>query len=195
MDNSDSRGDRPHGPAPASELNGDRPHGPAPASELGERRDPAVGPGGDRSKPEHGHETSDVSISAIVKFGVALAIATAVVGVGMWGLLRFFEVRRDEREVPVPSMVAANLQRTPSGPRLEADPLAPRRAVQAREDAVLTSYGWVDPKAGVARIPIDRAMELLVQRGLPPPGRVNAESLYLTGQTQEFSVDPRTPTP
>jgi hypothetical protein len=178
----------------AEDSRGDRPYGPAPASEL-KPRDSAVGPGGDRSRPEHGHETSDVSISAIVKFGVALAIATAVVGVGMWGLLRFFEVRRDEREVPVPSMVAANLQRTPSGPRLEADPLAPRRAVQAREDAVLTSYGWVDPKAGVARIPIDRAMELLVQRGLPPPGWVNAESLYLTGQTQEFSVDPRTPTP
>jgi hypothetical protein len=31
----------------------------------------------------------------------------------------------------------------------------------------LNSYGWVDEKAGVARIPIDRAMDLLVQRGVP----------------------------
>jgi hypothetical protein len=31
----------------------------------------------------------------------------------------------------------------------------------------LNSYGWVDQKAGVAHIPIERAMELLVQRGIP----------------------------
>jgi hypothetical protein len=132
-------------------------------------RDSAVGPGGDRSKPEAGHEASDVSIRPIVGFGIGLAIATALVGLAMLGLFRFFEARQGKRTEPVPPMVAANLRRTPSGPRLEPDPLAPRRAIQAREDAVLTSYGWVDPKAGVARIPIDRAMELLVERGLPPP--------------------------
>jgi hypothetical protein len=86
----------------------------------------------------------------------------------MWGVFRFFAAKQEKREEPVPPMVAANLRRTPSGPRLEPDPLAPRRAARAREDAVLGSYGWVDPNAGVARIPIDRAMELLVERGLPP---------------------------
>jgi hypothetical protein len=65
-------------------------------------------------------------------------------------------------------MVAASLRRTPPEPRLEPDPLAPRAAAQAREDAILASYGWVDRKAGIARIPIDRAMELLVEKGLPP---------------------------
>jgi len=150
----DSRGDRPHGPAPASDKH----------------PDPAVAPGGDGPKPEAGHEASDVSIRLIVGFGIGLAIATALVSVAMWGLFRFFEAGQEKRREPVPPMVAANLRRTPSGPRLEPDPLAPRRAVQAREDAALTSYGWVDPKAGVARIPIDRAMELLVERGLPPPG-------------------------
>lgn len=179
-------------------------------------RDPAVAPGGGRSKPEAGHEASDVSIRAIVRFGLGLGIATVVTGVAMWGLFRFFAARQDKREEPVPPMVAANLRRTPSGPRLEPDPLAPRLAARAREDAVLESYGWVDPSAGVARIPIDRAMELLVERGLPPPrpmappaavtpgpgngkrypNRDNAESLSQTGQTQGFSVDPtRTPTP
>jgi hypothetical protein len=65
-------------------------------------------------------------------------------------------------------MVAANLRRTPSGPRLEPNPLAPRLAARAREDALLGGYGWVDANAGVARIPIDRAMEILVEKGLPP---------------------------
>jgi len=141
----DSRGDRPHGPAPATELNRDR------------------------SKPEAGHETSDVSIRPIVKFGIALAIGAAVTSVAMWGLFRFFEARQEKREEPVPPMVAANLKRTPREPRLEPDPLGPRLAMRAREEALLFSYGWVDRGAGVARIPIDRAMELLVERGLPPP--------------------------
>jgi hypothetical protein len=133
-----------------------------------DRRDPAGAPGGDRPAPTAGHETSDVSIRAIVRFGLALAIGTAVISVAMWGLFRFFEARQEKRQERVPPMVAANLHRTPSGPRLEPDPLAPLRAARAREDSVLGSYGWVDPGAGVARIPIDRAMELLVERGLPP---------------------------
>ena len=45
--------------------------------------------------------------------------------------------------------------------------------MRAAEDAVLQSYGWVDHRAGIARIPIDRAIELVVERGLsasaPPP--------------------------
>ena len=50
-----------------------------------------------------------------------------------------------------------------------------------QEEQTLHSYGWVDQQAGVVRIPIDRAMELLAQRGLPtrpqagvvPPSDVN----------------------
>jgi len=38
------------------------------------------------------------------------------------------------------------------------------RAAQERE---LTTYGWVDKEKQTVRIPIDRAMELLAQRGLP----------------------------
>lgn len=117
---------------------------------------------------EAGHETSDVSIGAIVKFGAGLAIAAAVVSVAMWGLFRFFEAQHEKREQPVPPMVAANLKRTPREPRLEPDPLSPRRRMQAEENAALTTYGWVDRDAGVVRIPIERAMELLVERGLPP---------------------------
>ncbi len=36
-----------------------------------------------------------------------------------------------------------------------------------REEGLLYSYGWVDEKAGTVRIPIERAMDLIVQRGLP----------------------------
>jgi hypothetical protein len=123
-------------------------------------------PAGDR--PAAGHETRDISIRAIVGFGVALAVLTGIVLAAMWGIFRVFEHREDKRDQPLPPMIAANLRRTPSGPRLEPDPLAPRRRLRAQENAVLTNAGWVDRDHGVVRIPIDRAQELLVQRGLPP---------------------------
>jgi hypothetical protein len=121
------------------------------------------------SRAPVGHEKSDVSISGIVKFAIGLAVVAGLVHLGLWGLFRFFEAREAKRDQPVPPMVAASLRRTPREPRLERDPLAPRIAAQSREDATLTSYGWVDRNAGIARIPIDRAMELLVERGLPAP--------------------------
>lgn len=119
-------------------------------------------------QPAAGHETKDASIRAVVGFGIALALLTGAVLVAMWGVFRIFEVQADKRDRQVPPMIAANLSRTPTGPRLEPDPLAPRRAARAREDAILGSYGWVDPKAGIARIPVDRAMEMLIRTGLPP---------------------------
>jgi len=116
-----------------------------------------------------GHETSDVSIGGIVKFGIGLAAATIAIHLAVWGYFRLLEARdrRLDRAKAVSPMVSASLRRTPPEPRLEPDPLAPRLRMRAREDAVLTTYGWVDRNTGVARIPIERAMDLLVERGLP----------------------------
>lgn len=145
-------------------------------------REPGVSPAGQRPAPASGHETSDVSISGIVKFGVGLAIVAVVVHLLLWGLLRSFETSAKERDRPVPAMVAASLRRTPREPRLEPNPLAPRIAAQAREDVLLSSYGWADRGAGIARIPIDRAMDLLVARGLPAP-RPTAPVTPVAGRT------------
>ncbi len=44
-----------------------------------------------------------------------------------------------------------------------------------KENQVLGSYDWVDQKNGVVRIPIDRAMELVAQRGLPVVSQADSE--------------------
>lgn len=41
------------------------------------------------------------------------------------------------------------------------------KALRATEDALLTTYGWVDKDSGVVRIPIDQAIDRLLQKGLP----------------------------
>ncbi|NIW37905.1 MAG: hypothetical protein GWN32_15875, partial [Gemmatimonadetes bacterium] len=49
----------------------------------------------------------------------------------------------------------------PPGPRLQADPIAELQRLREREAEVLESYGWVDEAAGIAQIPIARAIELV----------------------------------
>ena len=59
----------------------------------------------------------------------------------------------------------------PSGPRLQSDPAVDLAAERRREQAQLNGYAWVDRDKGVARIPIDRAIDLLARssNGAPTP--------------------------
>ena len=71
-------------------------------------------------------------------------------------------------------VIAPNLEllkRFPA-PNLQISPHDDLMALRARENAELNSYGWVDRPHGVVRIPIERAMDLIIARGLParPPG-------------------------
>lgn len=55
-------------------------------------------------------------------------------------------------------------------PREQIAPNEELKTFRARENAELNSYGWIDRKAGEVRIPIDRAMDILLERGLPTRG-------------------------
>lgn len=58
-------------------------------------------------------------------------------------------------------------RRPPTAAVLQADPSAELAAYEAAQRELLSSYGWIDPTAGVVRLPIERAMELVAERGLP----------------------------
>ncbi len=109
----------------------------------------------------------DVRIRGVLLFGFWLAVGAIATHLFIWGLLRVLARGERREDVRLSPMVAANLRRTPPEPRLEPAPLAPHLKMQAEEDAILTTYGWVDQTSGVVRLPIDRAMDLLVERGLP----------------------------
>ncbi|HEY1251159.1 MAG TPA: hypothetical protein VGH97_08195 [Thermoanaerobaculia bacterium] len=112
-------------------------------------------------------EENDVETSAVAWFGFWLAVGCVVAALIVWGVFRLFAAQEDARQPALSAPLEASLQRTPAGPRLEPLPLEPRLALRAAEDAQLSSYGWVDRSAGVARIPIDRAMRLIVEHGVP----------------------------
>jgi hypothetical protein len=119
------------------------------------------------------HETSDVNVRAILTVGAGLALVTAALAVVVWILMLVLSktnVDNTAREFP---LAASHEQRLPPEPRLQTNPREDLFNLHESEDRLLRSYGWVDKDAGVVRIPIDEAMRLTLERGLPvrPEGR------------------------
>jgi len=52
----------------------------------------------------------------------------------------------------------------PPAPHLQSDPVADMVIMDAAQNALLDSYGWIDKEQGVVRIPVDRAAELILAR-------------------------------
>ena len=119
------------------------------------------------ANPDVHHEHSDVDIRAILTFGVALTIVAVVVHLLIYVLFGYFESRERVQAPAEYPLAAAQGHREPPEPRLQTDPRQDLADLRAKEDDTLTSYGWVDRNAGVVRIPIDQAMQLTLQRGLP----------------------------
>ncbi len=109
----------------------------------------------------------ELGVKGIVTFGVVIALVVAASFVGMWQLSKLLKAREVARD-PEPSPVVEARQPRPR-PRaaLQAAPNADMAVQRAEEEKALTSYGWVDEGAGIARIPVARAIELVAERGLP----------------------------
>jgi hypothetical protein len=121
---------------------------------------------GDRNPGVH-HETTDVNISGILLFGVGLIVSAVLIYFVVWVLFKYFEAREARRVAPEYPLAATQEVRLPPEPRLQTNPRGDLQDLRAQEDQILNSYGWIDKNTGVVRIPIDEAMKLVVQRGLP----------------------------
>ena len=113
------------------------------------------------------HETSDVNFRGILGFGIGLVIVAIIIHFLVWLMFVYFGTRESQlaaREFP---LAAEQQNRLPPEPRLQANPKQDLADLRRNEDAILGSYGWVDQNAGIVRIPIDEAMKLTLERGLP----------------------------
>lgn len=113
-----------------------------------------------------GHELTDVSTRFISGFGVGFVAMVILTGLLIWGLFRFLADLQVRKDAPAPPLAAAVPQKPPE-PRLQEAPARDLGKARAEEEAVLRSYGWVDRNSGIVHIPIERAMTLLLERGLP----------------------------
>ena len=92
---------------------------------------------------------------------IAMGLAVIITSL----LIYYRATQYSKREIPLPRL--AKEREVSPQPRLEVNPRQGLSEMRAGEQATLSSYGWVDKDAGVVRIPVDRAMEILAKRGLP----------------------------
>ena len=141
--------------------------------------------------PEHGRvapvEGDGISYSGLIWFMVVIAVTTIACQLLMWVLLMAFQHQAaaspaptaplaatvTERQAPVgrvyPEMNAIGLSNS-APPRLLVNEPANLADLHRHEHEMLTTYGWMDRNAGIVRLPIERAKELIVERGLPVRG-------------------------
>ena len=100
--------------------------------------------------PAPGYETKDASAVGLITFGIGLIVSLIVVQLLMFWFYHLFLAERPRR---IPERVDSNIYQQ-------------LRDLHVEEKEALTRYGWVDRKAGVVRIPIDRAIDLVAENGV-----------------------------
>jgi len=170
------------------------------------------GPDREKIDASAGFERSDASVTGIAVFLVSLAIFVAVCGVLCYGIGKVFNAHMNKEDGPnskwTQTVNVRQLGNMPSSPELqnkmaEITQSFPTPRVQidngnqdiadlhAREDLLLDNYTWIDESKGTVRIPIERAMELIAQRGLPVVQPVQTQPL-MTGDSTPAVTTPLT---
>ena len=114
---------------------------------------------------ERRYEQTDASPRGLLYFTAAIAVILALVALLLLALFKHYQKTEPTRSVVATSFEA--VEPTPPPPRIQPDPKADMRSYADSQDQLLDTYGWIDRQNGIVRLPIDRAMELLLERGLP----------------------------
>jgi hypothetical protein len=159
-----------------------------------------------------GYEASDVRVSGVVIFLVALSVFAVVTGLLAYGVGKVLDAHMNREDGP-PSRWAKQVDVRPLGnmpsnpemqsklnemtqnfptPRVQTDDGNQDVAdLHAREDLLLDNYSWANEATGKVRIPIERAMELIAERGLPVAKAVEQAPL-MTGDKRPVIAVPLT---
>jgi len=173
--------------------------------------------------PNLAHETTDISLTGVVAFIIALAFCGLVIFVVLWGVFHFatnYALKQDEVDRRDPWVQntetqveqAAKKLRTPENkskepgsmemadaesrirvsrfpqPRLQDDDVHDLAVMREAEDIYLNQYFVLDKNSGKVNIPIQQAMQAVVQKGLPalqaPAGAAAPGTAEGTGVTK-----------
>ena len=117
--------------------------------------------------PKTDHEKSDVNVISITRFGLGLAAVTIFSVFLMYLAFGLFEHFAKSENVTRTPILLKNPMVEPPTPRLQGTPRPDLAAYQKSEDEKLTTYRWVDPDNEIVQIPIEQAMKIVAEKGLP----------------------------
>lgn len=153
-----------------------------------------------------GFEHEDLRPSGPYYFLAGLALLGLVIYFLMFGMYRFLDSYAKEHQPPLSPMATPqadtrtvtheDTQSFPQ-PRLEEDERTQLRRFIEDQYRKLATYDWVDKDKGTVRIPIDRAMELIVERGLPvrPEGASSVRKSAAQSHAAQTSAPVKKQTP
>jgi hypothetical protein len=160
-----------------------------------------------------GYELTDANIPDIAGFLVVMAASIAVVFVLAFGIGKLIYHRLNQVDGKAnkwSEMAGAKPGNMESNPQIEQQQLqqlvkrfpTPRLQnddgnmevadMHAREDMLLNHYTWVDEKKEIVRIPIERAMEIIAQKGLPVESYHGPQEQAMFGDTSVTVTAPLT---
>lgn len=124
-----------------------------------------------------GYETSDVNGRRFAYFMTILAVTTILCA---FVALFAYQYRRAEpKNDPVAIVPVMEQRALPPLPRLQERPQIDIEAFREAENQRLTKYAVIDKTAGIVQIPVDRAMEIIAEKGLP-----HGREAHVPGQGQ-----------
>jgi len=139
------------------------------------------------------YEHTDIDVSVGYKFGLWLLISMLIsIGI-VTGAFYFFEGQGKAANAAAQKYpLAVGQQKQPPAPNLQTQPFKDIYMLRQAESEKLRSYGWVDKDGGVARVPIDRAMEVMLEKGFPArAGGGNALNVVTQDSSSGRTVVPR----
>jgi len=147
-----------------------------------------------------GHEPNTIGVRGIIICTIALFGTGIAIQVVFGLVMKHFADQEHRLDSLYPSRIAIDVDQFPT-PRVQKNPAVDLARMRAEEQRRVAAYGWVDRKAGIAHIPVERAMDILAQTGLPkvaapapvagvpprtyiPPGTKREEPKLQTDQPQ-----------
>ncbi len=137
-----------------------------------------------------GWEKRDVNIRGLFQFAFWMAVVLAVTMIGMR-----FTFNSYKKAMPLGATASPMVKLTdrmiPSGPLLQVHPHQELEAYCSAQQQNVNTYAWVDQPSGVVRIPVDRAIELILAKGLParPAADATAAGTVVTTPTVAGETD------
>jgi hypothetical protein len=132
--------------------------------------------------PDVEFEKKDVRVPALLKIGLGLIVMVLLSAFIAWRTFVTLVTHQPVYQEQLSPLRVGNPEPLPPEPRLQGAPGHPMfgpeelRRLRADDQTRLSSYGWVDRSGGIAHIPIDRAIDIIAEKGLPKVSAPSAPS-------------------